>query len=97
MSTKEEVFALLGQYADSVYHRRGDASDLRVALESAIVEACETGLTPEQSTSSQLIEAWVETHRRACPWKVAIEITSIVTHMTDDEKARLLALDGEFN
>lgn len=52
-------------------------------------------LTPPEFLASHLIDAWVAAHGKQIPWKKAIEISAIVTKMTDEERDRLLTLGDE--
>jgi hypothetical protein len=47
----------------------------------------------KDALASRLIDAWCDAHNSQITWAKAIEITAIVTKMSDEEKARLLALD----
>lgn len=94
---KIELMKLADDYVQAVIRDRllrqdKLGPDARKTLELAMEDACDSGLTPEQSTASKLIEAWTESHGRRCPWDTAVGITAIVTKMDEDERARLLAL-----
>lgn len=52
----------------------------------------ETDYTGREILASKLIDTWAAHRKSPVPWKVAVEITAIITFLDDDEKARLLAL-----
>ena len=49
-------------------------------------------MTPPEILASRLIDAWCVANNRQIPWAKAVEISAIVTKMSDEEKQRLLAL-----
>jgi hypothetical protein len=49
-------------------------------------------LTPPEILASRLIDAWCGAHGGQIPWAKAVEITAIVTKLSDEERLRLLAL-----
>lgn len=53
----------------------------------------ETDYTGREILAAKLIDAWAASKGAPTPWKVAVEITAIITFLDDDEKARLLALE----
>lgn len=82
-----------------------DASLDRATLRkwAAEVEAMETRLNDayaegrkdeddEHGLAGRLIAAWVESHGKPIPWNAAVEISAIANELTDEERARLLAL-----
>lgn len=59
------------------------------AFEQAAKEA-------RDGVASKLIDTWRDNHNGgAAPWKVAVDITTIIHHLSDAERQRLLALDKE--
>jgi len=48
--------------------------------------------TGREILAAKLIDTWAAHRKSPVPWRVAVEITAIITFLDDDEKARLLAL-----
>ena len=44
--------------------------------------------------ASRLIDAWIAIHNRPIPWAKAVEIVAVLNKMPDEERRRLLSLDG---
>lgn len=60
------------------------------------MQALQIQYTPEEQRASLLINAWTAAHGgKQCPWKIAVEITAICTHMSIDEMQRLQNLENE--
>lgn len=53
----------------------------------------ENVMEPKEILASKLIDAWCASHGKQIPWAKAVEISAIVTDMSEHDKARLLALD----
>jgi hypothetical protein len=51
--------------------------------------------TPREILASRLIDAWCDSHGGRISWVKAIQITAIVTKMSDEERARMLALGDD--
>lgn len=70
-----------------------DSGQAHTILEELLAK--EDEIATQQHASEALISAWADAHKRPCPWKTAVEISSIVTKMSAEEKAALLALDDD--
>lgn len=64
------------------------------ALAKAVADAIDSIPVPPDEPASRLIDLWAQIHGKPIPWAKAVEIVAVVKHMPDEERQRLLSLDG---
>lgn len=73
-------------YSGMTIHARFHFSDMEAAFEAGLKEA-------RDGMASKLIDQWATINNKPVPWRIAVEIVSVIGKLPEAETQRLLNLD----